>query len=315
VASFFGADFNAARKHLERGFSLYESEAHGRHDLSYIEDDPGQTCLAYLAQVLWVLGYPDQALERSDQAILVATATADAPSLGEAMIWRAEIALFRGEVHDTRERAAAVLALANEHGLPVWAGLANIMHGWALSEQDQGADGVAQIRDGLSLLLKTGHQLFRLHFTAMLVDALVKIGQAEEALTAISEAIESSQRARVNYWESELQRRRGELLLVSTHSEEAAAETCLRRAIEIAQAQTARSLELRAAASLARLLAKRGERQQAYDLLVPIYGWFTEGFETRNLKEARAVLDSLNPDGAATGKKESHAQGAVPPAK
>ena len=121
VVCFYAGEFQAARDHLERGIALYDVQAHGRHALRYVED-PGETCLSYVALALWMLGYPDQAVERSEQAIAVAQATAHAASIAEAMIWRAEIALLRREVWDARERAAAALALATEHGLPLWTG-------------------------------------------------------------------------------------------------------------------------------------------------------------------------------------------------
>jgi predicted ATPase len=305
VASFFSADFKAARYHLEQGFALYQSQAHGRHDLSYIEDDPGQTCLAYLARTLWVLGYPDQAVERGDQAIAVARATNHPPSIAEAAIWRAEIALFRGEVQDTRDRSAEVLALADEHGLPAWAGLANVMQGWAASELGQLAAGAAQIREGLSLFVKTGHLVFRIHSAPILACALAKAGQVEEALAVLDEVIESSDRAGVSYWASELHRRKGEMLLTRNDGEMQTAENCLLEALKTAQNQCAKSLELRAAMSLARLLANRGEAGQAYDLLAPIFGWFTEGFASRDLQETEKLLRGFDAKGVPRGRSRT----------
>jgi predicted ATPase len=151
VVRFFAGEFQAAGDHLERGITLYDIQAHGRHALRYVED-PGETCLTYLARALWVLGYPDQAVARSEQAIAVAQTVAHAASITEAMVWRADIALHCREVLDARERAAAALALAIEHGMPMRTGMASMMHGLALSEQGQSADGVAQIREGLSVL-------------------------------------------------------------------------------------------------------------------------------------------------------------------
>ena len=292
VVRFFAGEFQAAGDHLERGITLYDIQAHGRHALRYVED-PGETCLTYVARALWVLGYPDQAVARSEQAIAVAQTIAHAASIAEAMVWRADIALHRREVLDARERAAAALALAIEHGMPMRTGMASMMHGWALSEQGQSADGVAQIREGLSVLGGTGDQLYRPYSLARLAEALGKTGQVEEGLSALDEAIDSSRKSGAAYWDAELQRRKGELLLAANGVERAAAEACFRRAIDIAQAQSAKSLELRAAISLARLLAKQGQRRQAHDLLAPIYGWFTEGFATADLKEAKALLDEL----------------------
>jgi predicted ATPase len=224
----------------------------------------------------------------------VARAIAHTSTTAEALIWRTEIALFRRDAEDARERAAAAVALTAEHGLPFWTGLATAMHGWALSEQGHSVDGIAQIREGLSVLGRTGDRLYRLYFAEMLAEALGRIGQLDEGLSGLDEAIDGSRRSGMSFWGAELQRRKGELLLTATDADHAAAETCFRRAIDIAQSQSAKSLELRAATSLARLLVREGQRRPAYELLAPIYGWFTEGFETADLKEAKALLDELS---------------------
>ena len=275
------------------GIALYDIQAHGRHALRYIEDDPGEVCLSFVARALWMLGFPDQAVERSEQAITVAQATAHAASIAEAMIWRAEIALLRREVQDARERAAAALALATEHGLPTLTGMATIMHGWALSEQGQSAEGVAQIREGLSVLVGTGDQLFRPYYLAMLAEALGKTGQVDEGLSALDEAIDSSRRSGVPYWDAELQRRKGELLLAGNDVGRAAAEACFRRAIDIAQGQSARSWSSAPRPASPVCWRDRASASRPHDLLAPVFGWFTEGFATADLIEAKALVDEL----------------------
>ncbi|MGH6916530.1 MAG: hypothetical protein ACREJ0_02395, partial [Geminicoccaceae bacterium] len=207
--------------------------------------------------------------------------------------WRSEIALCRRDVSDVRERAAAALALATEHGLPLWIGMATVMQGWAVSEQGESAQGIAQIRVGLSTLERAGDRLFGPYYVTLLAEALGKAGQRDDGLAAIDEAIEGCRKAGAPYWDSELQRLRGELLLAKNGSDAVAVETCFRQAIEIAQAQSAKSLELRAATSLARLWAEQGKRAEARDLLARVHGWFTEGFDTADLKDAKALLDEL----------------------
>jgi predicted ATPase len=293
VVCFFAGEFQTARDHLERGIALYDIRTHGSHALSYGED-PGVSCLSFFARALWILGYSDQAVARSEQAIAVARATAHASSIAPALICRAEIAMLRREAQDAREWATAALTLTAEQGLPFWTGLATAMHGWALSEQGHSVDGIAQIRDGLSALARTGDRLYRLYFAAILGEALGKIGQLDEGLSALDEAIDGACWSGMSHWNAELQRCKGELLLATSDVDQAAAEACFRRAIDIAQSQSARSLELRASTSLARLLAEHGRRAQARDLLAPIYGWFTEGFETADLKYAKALLDELS---------------------
>jgi predicted ATPase len=279
ILDFFAGDFQAARDHLERGIALYDTEAHGKHALRYAED-PGSICLTYVARALWMLGYPDQAVERGEQAIAVARTVAHAASITEAMVYRADIALLRGEAQDARTRAAAALAVATEYGLP-------------LPEMGFGADEVAQIREGLSVLERTGVRLYRPYYLANLAEALCKTGQVEQALSTVDKAIDFAREIGAPYWDSELQRRKGELLIAIDSTDRAAAEACFRRATDIARTQGARSLELRATTSLARLLAEQGKRRQAQDLLAPIHGWFTEGFDTFDYRQAKALLDEL----------------------
>jgi predicted ATPase len=196
-------------------------------------------------------------------------------------------------LQETRDRAAATLALATEHGLPLWIGMSSVMHGWALAEQEQIAQGIAQIHAGLVTLERAGDRLFCLYYVTLLAEAMTKAGQRDAGLAAIEEAIEDCRKAGVSYWDSELQRLRGELLLAKDRSEAVAVETCFRQAIEIAKGQSAKSLELRAATSLARLWAAQGKRAEACELLAPVYGWFTEGFDTQDLRDAKALLDEL----------------------
>jgi class 3 adenylate cyclase/predicted ATPase len=292
VMHFYAAEFAAARMHLETGIDLYDSEEHRSHVFRY-EGDPGQSCLAYTARTLWVLGYPDQAVARSDQAIAVAQATAHAATVAEALTWRAEIAMFRGEIQAVAERASVALTMATEHALPLWTGMTMIMQGWALSEQGRAAAGVARIREGLATLTATGDQLFRPYYPAMMAEVLGRAGQREEGLLALEEAAGSYRKSGVHYWDAELQRIGGELRLAGDGSGAVAAEACFLRAIETAQAQCAKSLELRAATRLARLWRDRGKHAEARDLLAPVYGWFTEGFDTADLKDAKTLLDEL----------------------
>jgi predicted ATPase len=162
--------------------------------------------------------------------------------------------------------------------------MAKIMQGWV---QGQRADGLAQIRAGLAI----ASRLYRPYSLSRLAEALAKNGELDEALSALDEAMKGSRHSAAPYWDAELHRLKGELLIAT--GVHARAEACFQEAVAIAQGQGAGSLKLRALTSLARVLAGRGERQQAHDLLAPIYGWFTEGFETADLKDAKALLDGL----------------------
>jgi predicted ATPase/class 3 adenylate cyclase len=292
VVDFYAGELLAARKHLEKGIELYDPQEHGTHALRY-EHDPGQTCLSHAARVLWMLGYPDQAVERAEQAIEVAKATSHAASVAEALDWRAEVSLLRREAWETQERAAAALALGAEHGLRDWTAIAAVMHGWALSEQGQHVAGAAQAREGMLKLAETGERLFHDRFLAVFAQVLRASGQVKDGLAALDQALASALETGFNQWNAELQRLKGELIVARKELDKAAVEACFREAIETAQRQEAKSLELRAATSLARLWAEQRRRAEAHDLLAPVYGWFTEGFEIQDLKDARALLDEL----------------------
>jgi predicted ATPase len=292
VVAFYAGELLAAREHLERGSRLYDPQEHGSHALRY-EHDPGQTCLSHVARVLWMLGYPDQAVERSEQAITVARATAHAASVAEALDWRAEVSLLRRDARRTQEHAAAALAIGAEHGLSDWAAIARIMHGWALSKQGQHGEGAAKVREGRTKLAETGERLFHDRFLAVLAQVLAANRQVEGGLAALDKALANTSESGFRQWDAELQRLKGELLLLLDGSNVAAAEACFREAIEIARRQEGKSLELRGATGLARLWAEQGKRAEARDLLAPVHGWFTEGFDTADLKDAKALLDEL----------------------
>jgi class 3 adenylate cyclase/predicted ATPase len=292
VVSFFSGAFPIAREHLEAGTDLCDTTLHGSHVLRS-EHDAGMTCLAYAARTLWMLGYQDQAVDHAEQAIVMAQAASHTPSVLEAMIWRAEVAILRREFRTAQEHAAPALATATEHALPLWTGLAAALLGLARCGREQTVDGIAQIRDGVAKSDKASERLMLLHCRAILAEALNSIGQVEEGLAIVEEVIETARSDGVGCWDSPLRRLMGELLLARDARAAPAVEACFQQAVEIARSQQAKSLELRAGTSLARLWAKQGKQQKAHDLLAPIYRWFTEGFDTADLKDAKALLDEL----------------------
>jgi predicted ATPase len=291
VVSFFSGAFPTAREHLEAGADLCETTLQGSHVLCS-EHDAGMTCLAYAARTLWMLGYQDQAVDRAERAIAMAQAASHTPSVLEAMIWRAEIAILRREFRIAQEYAAPALATATQYALPLWSALAVALLGLARCGTEQTADGIAQIRDGVVRSDRASETLMLFHCQAILAQALNRIGEVEEGLAVVEELIAAARRDGVGYWDSALRRLRGELLLAGS-AEARVAQACFQQALEIARSQQAKSLELRAATSLARLWRDQGRRAQAHDLLAPIYGWFTEGFDTADLKDAKALLDEL----------------------
>jgi predicted ATPase len=277
-------EWDAARPHLEQGVAFYNALQH-RSQGFLTETHQGVIGLRCLAQVLWSLGYPDQALQRSHEALTLARELAHPASLASALLFAAEFHGRRREWQSTYEQAEAALGLAREHGFAFRVAQATIVRGWALVEQGQGEAGLTQICQGLAALRATGSETGT--YLIRLAAAYRRVGQREEGLRVAEEALAVSRRA------AELYRLKGELLLMRSAEHHAEAESCFRQALEIARHRGAKSLELRAAMSLARLWQQQGKRTEAHELLAPLYGWFTEGFDTADLQEAQALLEDL----------------------
>jgi predicted ATPase len=238
-------------------------------------------------------GYPDQALRRSHEALLLAQELSHPPSLAAVLFYVALIHCNRREAPATQERAEAAIALASAQGLPQWLTVGRLLQGWALAMQGQGEEGIAQIRPSLAAWRAMGSGLAVSHYLVLLAEAYGRAGQAEEGLRLLAEALVHVDTTGEVYWAAEVYWLKGDLLLRQAIPDEAQAETCLHQALDIARHQQTRSWELRAAVSLARLWQQQGKRDEARELLIPIYGWFTEGFDTADLQEARALLDEL----------------------
>jgi predicted ATPase/DNA-binding winged helix-turn-helix (wHTH) protein len=288
ILLFMGA-FAQARTHLEQGIALYDPQQH--RSLAFWSANPGVFCWGFIALVLWILGYPDQAVKASSEALALARELSHPYSLGAAMDFAAWLHACRREGQLTLEWADADISLTTEQGFIFVMAHATVLRGWALVELGQGEEGIAQIRQGMAVYRATGAELERPYWLALLAEAYAKNGQAEEGLCLLTEALAEVEKHEVRFCEAELYRLKGELLLVQSTPHDAEADTCFRQALEIARRRQAKSWELRAAMSLARLWQRQGRRAEAYDLLAPIYGWFTEGFDTADLQEAKALLD------------------------
>jgi predicted ATPase len=203
-----------------------------------------------------------------------------------ALFFAAFVHRLRREEQRSYEQAEAALGLAREHGFAFLVALATILRGWALVEQGQGEAGLTQIGQGLAALRATGSETRP--YLIVLAAAYGRVGQREEGLRVAEEALAISRR------DAGLYRLKGELLLTRSAEHQAEAECCFCQALEIARRQGGKSHELRAAMSLARLWQQQGKRTDAYELLAPIYGWFTEGFDTADLQEAKALLEELS---------------------
>jgi predicted ATPase len=290
---FWLGELALARKHLEQSIALYDLRQDRSLALRY-GHDPGVMHRSYASYVLWWLGYPSQALQRSDEMRMLAQELAHPLSGAYALGTASALHQLRREAQAAQERAEAAMALSREQGFPYWLGIGTIRRGWALATQEQGAEGVKQIRQGLALWRATGADLNRPWFLALLAEACGRAGEVEKALTALAEALATVDTTANRVCEAELYRLKGELLLARAAVHDAEAETCFRQALAIARHQQAKSLELRAAMSLCRLWQQQGKRDAARELLAPVYGWFTEGFDTADLQEAKVLLAALS---------------------
>ena len=289
----YGGEFLLCRKHTEQGLALYDPHEHRSHALRYAGHDPGVCCRYHGGLALWLLGWPDQAMAMAHDAVRLATELAQPYSLAIALCYVSFLHQFRGEARLAQEHAEATIARSVEQAYLQYRATGVLIRGWAVAAQGDVEAGAAAVREGLAALSAAGADVRRSYFLALLGDIHGRGGRLEAAHSAIAEALTFAEESGERWWEADLHRLRGELLLAQSTANRAETEACFRRALGVAQGQSAKAFELRAATSLARLWADRGERRKAHDLLAPVYGWFTEGFDTADLQDAKALLDEL----------------------
>ena len=284
------ADLITARRHLENGLALCDPDR-DRAEAARYGFDNRMACHSFLGRVLWHLGFPDQGVTHAEAAIAAARAAAHPFSEAFALSWAAALYQLRGEAELCRERAEAALTVANEQVIPFFGAHGMVLGGWAVIKQGQTEKGFARLRAGINAYHAIGAKIEEIHWLSLLADACHETGRIEEGLSILHEALGETEKTSIRYFEPELKRLEGEL---RRGHEDEQSEACFRRSIEIARAQQAKSFELRAALSLTRLWHDQGKSDEARDLLAPIYSWFTEGFDTADLKEAKALLDQLS---------------------
>ena len=286
-------EFEPARTRLEQVITAYDPAVHGSYAFRHGGADPGAGCLAQISMTLFILGFPDQAVERFQAGLSLARQLDHPFSETWVLTAGAVVHLSRGEPRQGQTMAESAMAIAADKSYATYLGWASALQNWALAEQGGGGDAIAGIYDGIEASRATGAEGFSAHWTAVWAGFHGRNGQAEEGLAAIDEVLAQIDRSGDRIWEAEVHRLKGELLLDSDQTNGKAAEACFAAALEIARRQSARSWELRAATSLARLWKQEGKAREAHDLLAPVYGWFTEGFDTVDLKEAKAILVAL----------------------
>jgi predicted ATPase len=291
----FGGELAAAQPHLEQGLQLYEPQRHRTHAAFYSGHDPGMCSHVHAALALWLRGYPDQAVASSQAALALTRQLAHPLSLALALIWAAMIHHLRREAPLTRAHAEAAMTLATDQGFPQQLAQSMSLQGWVLAACGQGEEGITQIHQGLAAYQATGVTRDRPYYLALLAEASIQMGRAAVGLEALAEALVTLARSGGYWWEAELHRLKGELLLAqeSTRPTWGEAEESFSQALAVARLQRAKSLELRAAMSLARLWQQQGKCAVAQQVLAEVYGWFTEGFDTADLQEARVLLAEL----------------------
>jgi predicted ATPase len=289
IVFFLRGQLRPAQAHLEQTVALDAPHL----DSSRVSRFWHLTPRFHSAWVLWALGYPEQALQRSDEPFKLAQELLHPFSLVFALNQIARVHQFRQEGQLTRARAEASIRLATEQGFPQQFAGATFLRGWALTQQGQPAQGIAEMRQGLAAYRATGAETQLTYFLALLAEGYGRGGQREDGLTVLAEALVLVDKNDERFYEAELYRLKGELLLQQSLDNRAEAETCFAQAMAIAQHQEAKSLELRAATSLARLREQQGKREEARQVLAEVYNWFTEGFDTADLQNAKALLNAL----------------------
>jgi predicted ATPase len=286
--------------HLEHTMALYDPEQHHILAYRYGGVDPGLACLGYYAWNLWMRGYPAQARAQSARAVSLAQQLAHPYTLARILYLDTLLCQLRRDAQAVHDQADAAINVATTQGFALVQTLGSIMRGWAIALQEHSTESLVQIRQGLDTYRATGAEFQRPHFLALLAEASGLLGQLEGGEAALEEALALMEQTGERYYEAELHRQRGELLLQAAKSrpdqgsrEQHDAETCFQQALDVARRQQAKSLELRTTMSLSRLWQQQGKCQEAYDLLASIYGWFTEGFDTPDLQDAKALLEAL----------------------
>ena len=293
---FFSGEFGESLRVLDASIALYDPREH--HDIAFRYGglDTRLVCTAYSAISLWMLGRVDQAIARGDAALAFAAEMSHDYSRLRALNWDSQLRQFVGDRQSVLDRADSAIAQATEKGFALVQAQGPIMRGWALAVNGQGAEGLPMMRQGLEAWTKTGAGLADPYFRSLLADAYLHAGRPDDGIAAVEDGLAIVERTADRCVEAELHRLKGELLLKQGGPDATGdAETCFNTAIDIARSQGSLSFELRAATSLARLArAQEWTNHKAYDLLGAVYGQFTEGFGTPDLKDAKALLDALH---------------------
>jgi predicted ATPase len=293
-------DLQAGREQNERALAIYDPEQHRLLAFRFGQDQR-VAGLAVLSMILWLSGFPDRAVQAVDRALEEVGELNHLNSRAYVLAWgAATLAHFRRDAAAVGKYADAIISLSEEHGLLLWLAYGKIFRGWASGALGQPSESIPEIVQGIAECRATRTRRDAPYHLSLLAETLHRSARTAEGLRALDEALALVAETEERWWEAELYRLKGELLLSLSTSNAAEAEACYHLAITVAQRQSAKMLELRAAMSLARLWRDQDKGTVAHDLLAAVRGWFTEGFDTPDLQEAKALLDELGrtPHGA-----------------
>jgi predicted ATPase len=281
-------NLSTALHHLDESIARYGPERHRSHVVRF-SLDPGVNSLSRSSWTLWFLGFPDQALERSNRMLALAHDLGHTHSLALGLCFAAMFHQFRREPLQVQDFAQAAVTLCTEHQLSQFGTMGRFMLGWTIAQQGRSDAGIREMRESLAEYQRIGATLYLEVYLGLLAEALTAERNADEGLAIVEQALRA---IRFDVHVPELHRLKGDLLLVRRRRSEA--EQSFLLTLDTARRQGSKSFELRAAVSLARLWTEAGRRDEARDLLAPVYGWFTEGFDTPDLVEAKGLLDALS---------------------
>ncbi len=281
----------AASEYLDKGIALYDAK---KRRAQRALQDPGVACQSYKAASLWLLGYPDQAFEASEEALDLAKRLKHPFSLMYALYMTAAVCQLLNKVQETQERAEEADLLCNKYGgQPFWKAWGPVLRGWALSEKGMQEEGIAESRKGLTVMQTTGSLLANPYLYSIQVENYRKAGKIGEGKTVLADTFKMVEKTKELWWEAEMHRIKGELMLADSIDHKLKAEASFHKALKIARHQKAKSLELRAAISLSRIWLKTGRKDEARTIITKIYNRFTEGLNTQDLKVAGKMAEKL----------------------
>jgi predicted ATPase len=290
----WNGEFATAGEHVDRGLALYSPAKHAAHAFTYAGHDPGVCAWAHRGLNQWFLGYPEQAAANTHRAVVLAEQIAHPPSVAHVLNYGILCHQLRRDPATVRVWGDRMAQLAAEHRLAPFEATGVIARGWLLSTERQAKRSLRELHRGLPGCIDLGVRLWVPCHKALLAEAHLDAGEASVGLEVLEDTMRFVNGSGLHYWDAELLRLKGKLLAhVSPNDRHEEEEGCYREALAAARRQQARSLELRAATSLGRLWRDQGRVEEARNLLAPVYDWFTEGFDTGDLKEAKALLDEL----------------------